>query len=107
MKHPVDARVRLRFLTTAEGGRENAVDAPAYGYRPTARIDGKYFDFRVATVGRMELGNAYDVDIAFLDIDAVTPHLDVGVGLVIWEGRDVGTGVVRELVDRDDPSSSD
>ncbi|WP_250628139.1 hypothetical protein [Pinirhizobacter soli] len=107
MKRPVDARVHLRLYTTAEGGRQKAVDAPAYGYRPTARIDGKYFDFRVATAGRMELGDAYDVDIAFLDIENAKPRLGIGVGFCIWEGKDVGTGVILELVDRDDPSSSD
>lgn len=107
MKRPVDARVHLRFYTTAEGGRQNAVNSPVELYRPAARIEGKYFDFRVMTDGRLELGDAYDVDIAFLDIDNVRPQLGVGIGFVIWEGKDVGTGVVLELVDRDDPSGSD
>jgi len=106
MKRPVDARVHLRLYTTAEGGRQNAVDAPEDRYRPTARIDGKYFDFRLMTAVRLELGDAYDVYIAFLDIENAKPHLGVGVGFVIWEGKDVGTGVILELVDRGDPSNN-
>ena len=106
MMRPVDARVHLRFYTTAEGGRQSAINAFDYRYRPTLRIEDMYFGFAVATDVRMELGDAYDVDIAFLDISGARPHLGVGVGFVISEGKDVGTGVILELVDRDDPSNN-
>ncbi|HMH68805.1 MAG TPA: hypothetical protein VK519_12900 [Pinirhizobacter sp.] len=101
MKRIVHGRLSLRFLTTEEGGRRGAVDAPAYGYRPTAEIDGKFLDIRIVPAIRMELGPTYEVEVAFLDIVNARPHLAVGRELTILEGGKVGTATILELADGD------
>jgi hypothetical protein len=100
MNRIVHGRVSLRLLTTEEGGRQGYVDAPAYGYRPTSRIDGKFFDIRIVPALRMELGQTYEVEVAFLDIENARPHLAVGRVLTIWEGtKKVGEATILKLAD--------
>ena len=60
-----DAIINVRFLTTAEGGRNTAVEGQFYAC--PLFVDNEGFDCRLLLEGRrLELGSAYEVPIKFL-----------------------------------------
>lgn len=83
-----DAIVRVRFLTSAEGGRQMPVFGPSYS--SPMNVDGKFFDCRLLIFeGPLELGETYEVPVKFLSSQEVVPRLFAGKELTLWEGRTV------------------
>jgi hypothetical protein len=42
----------------------------------------------------LELGETYELDIAFLDRETALSHLHAGVQIQLWEGKVIADGVV-------------
>lgn len=93
-----DAIINVRFLTTAEGGRNTAVEGQFYAC--PLFVDNEGFDCRLLLEGRrLELGSAYEVPIKFLYRELALPKLAVGKEVLLWEGRNVAKGQVVKIID--------
>lgn len=89
----VDAVINARFLTPEEGGRNGAVQGIFYGC-PLIK-GGKAFDCRMLLAGqRIELGVTYQIPLKFLFSQDALQEIFVGDTVAIWEGHEVGSGVV-------------
>ncbi|MES2996029.1 MAG: hypothetical protein V4733_04380 [Verrucomicrobiota bacterium] len=92
-----DALIRVRFLTSTEGGRESGIFASRYGC--PVFIDGYAehgFDCRFLLDADtcFELGSTHDVKIKFMNPDLALPHMKKGTSISLWEGRTIATGQV-------------
>lgn len=90
-----DALIRIRFFTTAEGGRKSDLFARHYGC--PLFIDGYEehgFDcrFMLDADTHLELGIAPDIKIKFLNPDLALAQLKKGVSISLWEGRTIAIG---------------
>ena len=93
-----DVIVKLRFFTTAEGGRNTAVEGQFYAC--PLFVDGQGFDCRLLLDGRrLELGSTYEVPVKFLHRELALPKLGVGKDVTLWEGRNVAQGQVVKIID--------
>lgn len=93
---PRDAVIRVRFLTSAEGGRQT--DVTGEDYSCPMFIDDKAFDCRVSLEGtRIVLGRTYDLPVRFLDRAAALPLLTSGKSVKLWEGKFVADAEIVEL----------
>jgi hypothetical protein len=92
-----DAVLRVRFFTPEEGGRTGPVGGwgrPFYSC-PLMIDDSHGFDCRFLLGDlRLELGETYEVPVAFLTPDLALRELRPGGRVVIWEGHDVGVADV-------------
>lgn len=96
-----DAILRLRFSTTAEGGRSAAVQGPTYSC-PLV-IDSFAFDCRlIFSEDRLDLGSFYEVGVKSLDSAGALSRLTAGTKVSIWEGRIVGWAEVLTVFSRRD-----
>lgn len=94
-----DAIINVRFLTTAVGGRNTAVEGQFYAC--PLFVDNEGFDCRLLLEGqRLELGSAYEVPIKFLYRELALPKLAVGKEVLLWEGRNVAKGQVVKVIDQ-------
>jgi hypothetical protein len=88
-----DAIIEIRFKTTAEGGRQDAIVGTFYGC--PLFIDGEAFDCRLSLNGKtLLLGETYKLPVKFLNRDLVLPKLSQGKTVILWEGKEVATGRV-------------
>lgn len=93
---PSDAIIRVRFLTTAEGGRQT--DLIGEEYSCPMFIDNQAFDCRIALMGnRVVLGQTYDLPVRFLDRAAALPLLSCGKSVRLWEGKHVANAEIVQL----------
>lgn len=84
-----DVEAKIRFLTTAEGGRKTAVRS---GYRPDHLIKADYL-----TCGRhtyydkewVELGETVRGTIKFIDPESYPHTLSVGQKIAFQEGKKI------------------
>lgn len=91
-----DAVISVRFLTTAEGGRNTAVEGQFYAC--PLFVENQAFDCRLLLEGRrLELGTTYKVPIKFLYREMALPKLAVGKQILLWEGRNIAKGQVVEV----------
>ncbi|NKI95496.1 hypothetical protein [Rhizobacter sp. SG703] len=94
-----DAIINVRFLTTAEGGRNTAVQGQFYAC-PLV-VDNEGFDCRLLLEGRrLELGADYEVPVKFLYRELAHPKLTIGKDVLLWEGRIVAKGQVIKIVEK-------
>ena len=102
MNNDYDVVVRVRFLTTQEGGRRtNLSGAVVPFYACPMIVDGQYFDCRIYIDGKViALGEQYDLKAKFLSSEIVIPKLYIGKEISIWEGKIVGKGEVLEITNR-------
>lgn len=93
---PPDGTIKVRFKTTAEGGRRGpVVITDGFHYGCPLLIDSEYFECRLlVTNTTLELGVDYELPVKFLHPDLVMPLLAVGKPIVLWEGKEVATGHV-------------
>jgi hypothetical protein len=92
-----DIIIRVRFKTTAEGGRtEDIRPNNAVGfYGCPLFVDGAGFDCRIFLDGKtLRLGETYELPVKFLDADNALPKLSIGKDIVLWEGKDIATGKI-------------
>ena len=86
---------RIRFLTTAEGGRK--------GPTPTARFAcpfefaGEYFDCVLHLAGSAAPGQTIVAPIQFIEPDLIQHRLRDGSEFTLWEGRTIARGVILEV----------
>lgn len=95
-----DAIINVRFLTTAEGGRLTAVERRACGFHACPLfVNGEAFDCRLLLDrDRLELGECYEMPVAFLTPSLALPKLGIGTEISLWEGRIVATGTVTQIL---------
>jgi len=95
-----DAIIKVRFFTTAEGGRNAAVEGQFYACPLFVEGEGQGFDCRLLLEGqRLELGSTYEVPVKFLYRELALPKLAVGKDVLLWEGRNVAKGQVIKIAD--------
>ena len=97
-----DIYIKVRFKTTAEGGRKTSVKrksplGPDF-YACPLIVDDKAYDCRLL-IGdnEIELGKYYDIPIKFLNIDLVLPSLSVGKKITLWEAKEIADGEVTRI----------
>jgi hypothetical protein len=88
------ARLELRFLTPAEGGRSHDIASGEY-YSAPFFVGDRGFDCRLCIGGGLlELGSSYELGAVFLDPEAALPLLKPGTSVRLWEGKTIATGLV-------------
>jgi len=93
-----DVIINVRFLTTAEGGRNTAVEGQFYAC--PLFVDNEGLDCRLLLEGRrLVLGSTYEVPVKFLHRELALPKLAVGKDVLLREGRNVAKGRVVKVVD--------
>lgn len=94
-----DAIIKVRFKTTAEGGRHGPIVIGETPYGCPLFVDGHAFDCRLLINAQtLHLGETYELPVKFLNPDLVLPKLSPGKPLKLWEGKDIATGEVIRLV---------
>jgi len=97
-----DVIIKVRFKTTAEGGRQGAIVIPncmEHQYGCPFFVEGEAFDCRLLIAGEtLKLGETYELPVKFLRPDLVLPKLSVGTSVTLWEGKDIATGQVVRLM---------
>jgi hypothetical protein len=92
-----DAIIKVRFKTTAEGGRKTSLVANIYSC--PLFIDGEGFDCRILLGNQqIELGRWYSLPVKFLNRDFVFQKLTPGKLITLWEGKDIANGEVLEVL---------
>jgi hypothetical protein len=93
-----DAIIRVRLKKAAEGGRQGPIVIGRVPYACALVLDGEAFDCRVLVVDRtLQLGEAYELPVKFLNPVLVGPRLVPGKSLTLWEGKDIATGEVARV----------
>lgn len=91
-----DATIRVRFLTTTEGGRQTDVAGDVYGCPMV--IDGEAFDCRLYLGGKtLILGETYDIPVNFLNRELILPRLAPSKHVRLWEGKYVADAEVVRI----------
>ena len=92
-----DATIRIRLLTTKEGGRREAIEGPRYGC--PLMVNERGFDCRLVLQDSdlLELGNSYEVGVKFLNRESAVSELEVGKQVSLWEGKTIAVGEVVAL----------
>lgn len=94
-----DAIIKVRFKTTAEGGREGNIVIKEIPYGCPLLVESEAFDCRLLVDGRtLQLGEAYELPVKFLNPDLALPKLSPGKTVRLWEGKDIAAGEVVRLV---------
>jgi hypothetical protein len=97
-----EAIIKVRFKTTAEGGRQGPITlTEKWSFNCPMFIDGEYWDCRLLGQGPdqiLQLGETYQLPVMFLHPDLVLPKLSSGKPVKLWEGKDIATGEVVRLV---------
>ena len=94
-----DAIIKVRLKTTGEGGRQGPIVIGEAPYGCTLFVGGEAFDCRfLMRAQTLELGNAYELPIKFLNPQLALPTLSPGKPVMLWEGKEIATGKVVRLV---------
>ena len=93
-----DAVIKVRFLTTEEGGRESAIEGERYGC--PIMVDGHGFDCRFVLTGatRFDLGETYKIEVKFLNSESAMNELEIGTMISLWEGKTIAEGKILTLL---------
>jgi hypothetical protein len=92
-----DATIRIRLLTTEEGGRRGAIKGPRYGC--ALMVKDKGFDCRLLLQDSesLELGNYYEVGVKFLNRESAVSELREGMRIRLWEGKTIANGEILAI----------
>ena len=72
-----DAIIKVRFKTTAEGGRQGPIVIGEKPYGCPLLVEGEAFDCRMLVNGQtLQLGNTYELPIKFVNLDLVLSSLN-------------------------------
>lgn len=94
-----DAVIKVRFKTTAEGGRQGPIVIAQRPYGCPLLIDEEAFECRLLINAQtLYLGETYELPVKFLNSDLVLPKLSPGKAVRLWEGKDIATGEVVRVV---------
>ena len=95
-----DAIVRVRFLTTVEGGPATPIP-PGVMFGCPFVFEGEYFDCRLLLqdqTASISPGAAVEVALKFLWPELVKPRLRPGAPCSLWEGKIIAEGIVARMV---------
>jgi hypothetical protein len=93
-----DAIIKVRFKTTAEGGRQGPIVIAEKPFGCPLFIGEEAFDCRLLIEAQtLSLGETYELPVKFLAPDLALPKLSPGKAVKLWEGRDIATGEVVRL----------
>lgn len=99
MSNPVvaDITVKLKLLTTARGGRAEAL--PGGEYRGVLSARGQHFSFRCMfpSATGLALGESCTLEIQFLFPDLALPFFRPDGQFNLWEGGTIGYGRVLKV----------
>jgi len=100
-----DIYVKVRFRTTAEGGRNTSLGCKEHSvvdfYACPLIVNGSTYDCRLLIGDQeLELGKYYEVPVAFLNKDLALPNLSFGRAITLWEGKEVADGYISRIVER-------
>jgi hypothetical protein len=92
-----DITVKLKLLTTARGGRADAL--PGGEYRGILSARGQHFSFRceLPPAAGLALGESCKLEIEFLFPDLALPFFKPNDEFNLWEGGTVGYGRVLKV----------
>jgi hypothetical protein len=92
-----DITVKLKLLSTARGGRAEAL--PGGEYRGVLSARGQHFSFRceLPDADGLELGESCKLEIEFLFPDLALPFFKINDEFNLWEGGTVGYGRVLKV----------
>lgn len=94
----VDAIVELRFKTTEEGGRQEAMVLSERQDGYPLRVDDEACYCQFLTLGQMlHLGKTYQLPIQFLNSRRVLPKLFPGKAVSLWEEKEIATGTILQV----------
>jgi hypothetical protein len=94
-----DAIIKVRFKTTAEGGRQGPIIIGQTPYGCPLFVEGEAFDCRLLVSAQtLQLGNSYELPIKFLNPNLVLSKLSPGKSVTLWEGKEIATGEIVRLV---------
>jgi hypothetical protein len=94
-----DVIIKVRFKTTAEGGRQSSITIGETPYGCALLIEGEAFDCRLLVNEKtLQLGNTYELPIKFLNPGLVLSKLSPGKPVTLWEGKEIAEGEVVRLV---------
>lgn len=91
--------IEITLLSTEAGGRLSSISSGEY--RGILSLEAQGFSVRwfVPTSSPLVPGGRSSMfGVQFLVPDAALPFFPVGATFSVWEGRTIGTGVVREVV---------
>ncbi len=93
-----DILATVHFYETSEGGRETPTPPDRFGCLMS--VEGKYFDVRLLlrNVGSVSPGQTVKVPIAFLDKSYALQFIHRSTKFLLKEVRNIGEGVVNEIV---------
>lgn len=91
-----DIYIKIRFRTTAEGGRKTSVAGDFYGC--PLIIDNEAYDCRLLIKDTtIELGQFYEIPVKLLNRGLALPKLYVGKKIMLWEGKEVADGEIIKI----------
>ena len=94
-----DILIKVRFKTTAEGGRQGPIVIAEKPYGCPLFVEGEAFDCRLLVNPQtLHLGETYELPVKFLNPDLALPKLSPGKAVRLWEGKDIATGEVVRFV---------
>ena len=91
------ATIEVVFLTKAEGGRSNPIDAEKYGCPILVGERGLDCRFVLSGRTRFEPGVRHEIGIAFLNPSLAQELLSEGQPIQLWEGKVIAQGIVKSL----------
>jgi len=92
----ISAKIRIRFLSEAEGGRKSPITAKRFTC--PMLVDNEYFDCSLILDGiSFDIGQEYDVNVVFLSPDQIKKHIFPGKEVVFWDLREIANGTVLDV----------
>ena len=92
-----DAVVSVRFLLSAEGGRQGDIVGQLYAC--PLFVAGRAFDCRLLLQeGRAALGESYELPVAFLSPEEALAVANVGEAVSLWEGKTIALGRILHVM---------
>ena len=94
-----DAIIRVRFKTSAEGGRAGPIVIGKRHYGCPLFVGSEGFDCRLLVTARtLHLGESYELPVKFFAPELALPLLSPGKAVRLWESKDIASGEIVRLL---------
>ena len=94
-----EAVIRVRFLSTEDGGRESPIVGDKYGCPLMVNEEGFDCRFVLNKHSHFELGEVYEIPVKFLNPELALEALQEGAKITLWEGKVIARGMVIKILD--------